>query len=699
MTEPATNKQSGSQKSSNRELAVIAAVFVGVLLAINWLLRSPEEPVKVETAEPVRPVGVVGKEADVVTPIASSVPPEEIRPPVPRSVVPLDSTNFWNAARTVEYWFDGVPSWLGKASADTGSLSNIRPQDYAGSESCKECHQRNYDGWHGHAHRRMNEIATDATVMGDFSGKATIRYKGGVGRFHTEGGKFRMETEKDGVKRVYAIERTIGSRFFQYYVGRLISGPELDDKPRDRVEHVLPFGYWLDGKEWVPVVRTFRSEDADEYPFDPYGEHHFAAYDIDCGNCHTTMPAGDWMIQEGGMSRLAEYTPRDVDFYFTAYLNEAYPGSMGDLSELKSRPDSDIADALDVFGEEYPTRERSASLGISCEACHYGAAEHVAQSTPDKSDLLPSFFPTSPHLHLPGNKAEDAVGRRPENLNFTCAKCHTGSRTEFASGHYTLNSAEFSDAVRGACYKPSGDAGKASMQALTCVHCHNPHEGIGKKWTRTPAQDDEKCLSCHQQFEPEAARTAHTHHPAGSSGARCMNCHMPKMHEGLQDAVRSHRIFSPNEVSNLEANHPNACNLCHLEENIDWTLTKLREWYGFEREPDASEIAKNYSRREGPVGLGWLVSPHHATRLAAGEALIRERKTWAIPALIDQLESDSFLINRQFTQRGLDKWLDVDTKGLGYRFYMTPDERKTGVAMIRPELLKRAKSVDAPKGD
>ena len=171
-----------------------------------------------------------------------------------------------------------------------------------------------------------------------------------------------------------------------------------------------------------------------------------------------------------------------------------------------------------------------------------------------------------------------------------------------------------------------------------------------------------------------------------------MNCHMPKIHEGLQDAVRSHRIFSPNEVSNLEANHPNACNLCHLEKNIDWTLTKLREWYGFEREPDKSEIAKNYSESGGAVGLGWLKSPHHATRLAAGEALIRERAVWAIPALIDQLETDSFLINRQFTQRGLDQWLGVNTKAMGYQFYMTPDERKQGVALIRPRILEKAKS-------
>ena len=182
---------------------------------------------------------------------------------------------------------------------------------------------------------------------------------------------------------------------------------------------------------------------------------------------------------------------------------------------------------------------------------------------------------------------------------------------------------------------------------------------------------------------------AHTHHPMDSTGARCMNCHMPKISEGLQDATRTHRIFSPTNVDNIEANQPNACNLCHLEKTIDWTVARLSEWHGYDAKASEAKIAANSPNRDGAVGLGWLTGNHHATRLSAAQALILARQGWAIPALIDQLDTDPFLINRQLTQRGLDQWLGVKLRDLGYQFYMTPPERKEAIARLRPELLQR----------
>ncbi|MGY8653281.1 MAG: hypothetical protein ACKVJX_06625 [Verrucomicrobiia bacterium] len=687
MTTPPQESDSRSEanKANGAQLAVILSAFVCLLLGLNWFYSRPEKT----DSDPSSPSAQAALIRDLDK-AATKRPGLGIlseKPGAPRSAVALYVTNFWDEQIEVEYWYDGVADWLKESSLDTGNLSNIRPLDYAGPESCKECHPGNYENWRGHAHRRMNELAIPENVLGDFSGTARINFKGGVGEFYTDNGKFRMATEKEGSRRVYDVQRTIGSRFFQYYTGKLIEGPD-NGEPRLRdIEHVLPFGYWIDGKEWVPAVRTFRPEDADHFPFDPYGPHRFAPYDVNCGNCHTTMPVGDWLVQQPGMGRLAEYTPHSVHFHFTAYLDEVYPGIIGDTSTLTNRPDSDIAEALEVLSGEYPTRERSVTLGISCEACHYGSAAHVANSTKEKSEQLPRFFPVSPHLFLEAQDAENAIGKSDLNKNFTCAKCHTGERTEYASGHHTFNSTEYADAVRGACYDPK-KAAASSMRQLTCVHCHEPHKGIGKKWTPSPQMDDDKCLHCHQDFKPEAARVAHTHHPMGSSGARCMNCHMPKINEGMQDAVRTHRIFSPTHAGNIEANHPNACNLCHLEKSIDWTVAKLSEWYNYDANASEAGIAANYPKRDQPVGAGWLTGKHHGTRLAAAEALIHSRQTWAVPALIDQLDTDPFLVNRQLTQRGLDQWLGVELRDMGYQFYMTPPKRKETIARLRPKLLQ-----------
>src|SRR5438128_2432708 len=110
-----------------------------------------------------------------------------------------------------------------------------------------------------------------------------------------------------------------------------------------------------------------------------------------------------------------------------------------------------------------------------------------------------------------------------------------------------------------------------------------------------------------------------------------MNCHMPRINEGLQDVVRTHTIFSPTEPRMIEANQPNACNLCHLKENIDWTLNYLKRWYPTKAGPySEAKLTANYPNRKGPVGLGWLKSPHEPTRLVATETLAKANARWAL---------------------------------------------------------------------
>lgn len=124
-----------------------------------------------------------------------------------------------------------------------------------------------------------------------------------------------------------------------------------------------------------------------------------------------------------------------------------------------------------------------------------------------------------------------------------------------------------SDTMRGTCYDETL-AKEKSMDHLTCVYRYDPHESTGKRWKHSPDVDDPRCLECQDQFDDASSRLAHTHHPAGTSGDRCMNCHMPRINEGMQDVVRTHLSFSPTDTAMLEANHPNECNLCHVEKTL-----------------------------------------------------------------------------------------------------------------------------------
>jgi len=351
------------------------------------------------------------------------------------------------------------------------------------------------------------------------------------------------------------------------------------------------------------------------------------------------------------------------------YLGQQYPDLMS-----RVEPTAPVPQQMETVKQQLRMRrvsERVVTHGISCEACHLGCRDHAT-----KKSKRPSFLPGGEHLYVADDDVSASSGRTKSNLNWVCSRCHQGTRTQFAGGMATWNSTEFSDAARGSCYSQ-----------LTCVECHNPHKGIGPNWTRTLAQDDAVCLKCHEQFAQPDQRLAHTHHAAGSTGDSCINCHMPKLNEGMQDVVRTHMIHSPTMPEMIEAGHPNACNLCHLDEPIDWTLQALSKWYGSRFRK--SRIAQSYPDRTAPTGQNWLTHADEFVRLVAADAASRQNARWALPQIIEQLD-DPYLLNRQFALMAIERMLDIRLSESGYQFYMTQAERQLPLNRIRERLLPEA---------
>jgi hypothetical protein len=583
----------------------------------------------------------------------------------------------------VHYWWGDPGGNLLSRGSRNGPRSNISKSDYAGPESCKKCHASNYDKWRTHAHRLMNAMATPENVRGDFTG-TVMKYLGGEARFFNENGTNFMRLERDKVVRRYAVFRTIGSRFFQYYVGKLVEGPEPADALVRRVDHVLPLGYLIERRQWMPIIHI-DAELPDGKREDPFAAATDIAYDRSCSVCHTTWPSGDWLMSFTGIPRAQYFAPFGFDFVASKYLHRAHPDIFDKVTASGRSRDQQMTDSFREINDK-PVADHAVVLGISCEACHNGAKAHAENSTPDKGSLNPLFFPASPEISVHASTRSEAWGRKPHNLNWTCARCHSGGRPLFAAGMAVWNSVEYSDATQGSCYLKSVTQ-KLSMPALTCVHCHSPHQGIGRKWQRPADEDDAKCMECHKQFNDPPIRLAHTHHPADSEGNHCMNCHMPKITEGLQDVVRTHTIFSPTEPRMIEANQPNACNLCHLKENIDWTLSYLKQWYPKKAGPYSEEkLTASYPHRKEPVGTGWLKSPHESTRLVAAEALAKANARWALPELIQSLDDD-YLINRRFSEARLSEMLGADLRKFGYHFFQMKPERAEPLEKIRAEFL------------
>ncbi len=568
------------------------------------------------------------------------------------------------SGRRLTVWWDSLPPRLRANTLTTGPESNIHPADYVGPEACKQCHAANYESWSHHPHRWMNALAGEGTVKGDFSGGAEFAYAGGRATFAHEGGRYLMRLQRGPVRRVYEVHQTIGARFFQYYVGKQLEGPEPKDHPFYAKDHVLPLGYWLDEKEWVPTVHIGPERPDGERP-DPFNPPasggHYAEYAFSCNYCHTTFALGDLFGRRP--QQMGQNAPLTLHWSVRKYLEATRPAEMKAVE--KAVEDGAGRDQLHNPMADWEAPKYAVTLGVSCEACHLGGRQHVESA----GRVRPAFFPRSPYLSVEIGGGELDFGRTHDNVNWACGRCHTGARPEFAAGMSTWNSVEYDDAMRGSCYSK-----------LRCVDCHNPHRPTGPRWSLTADQDDALCLKCHGKLQAPAARAAHTHHPAGSEGARCMNCHMPRINEGLQDVVRTHMIYSPTRPDMIEANHPNACNLCHTDKPIDWTLARLKEWYG--KAFDEQKVAASYPERGGPVAAGWLRSDNPSVRLVAADALARTRDAHAIPPLLGALD-DPYLMNRQFAERRLHEMLNVRPSEFGYRFYDDPAERRKPLADLR----------------
>lgn len=681
-TSPSQSSKAGAFAPTNavgRVTLVFLVLFLGVGLASFFLLPlwndAPETAISL-------PKSSIAKNKGRKQPNVQATAPN-------RNMVNGNLTLAWDTIR---------PDLMMQLQP-TSSTSNITPTDYAGPDRCKECHQTNYDDWSRHPHRWMNALATESTVLGDFLGEATIEYKGGVGRFFRDGDRYMMSYDRGELSRLFEITQTIGSRYYQYYIGKGLKGIEAADHPYYHEDQVLPFGYWLDRKAWVPIVHVHDEqpesvrwesvldlkpkESGLEKGNSEVGRSRglFATddplpltYAKACNFCHTTFPLGDMLVRFSETIG-ASLTEPSV-FSMSNYLAHSRP----DFWDGKDAPETFPSDELKSKTSKFiasEAKDNAATLGISCEACHLGCSFHS-----DNKQTKPSFLPQSPDLYVYTDPTKKDLGRTAKNINSTCARCHVGARPTYAGGMATWNSTEYTDAMKGKCYTQ-----------LTCVQCHDPHKPTGKKWSKTPDQDDLSCVTCHDRFSQPEVRLSHTHHASGNSGDRCMNCHMPHINEGMQDVVRTHTIFSPTNAKMIHENQPNACNLCHLEKPIDWTLGYLKTWYG--RTYDTTKIAKNYPNRNEPVGVGWMNSDHPATRLVAASAMARENAQWGLPMLADMLD-DEYLMNRQFSQTAVESLLNKKlNEEFGYWYYATKGDRRDPIEKLKvflsnPKLLRPA---------
>jgi hypothetical protein len=503
------------------------------------------------------------------------------------------------------------------------TYSNILPGDYVGPDACRQCHAQKYRLWQQHPHRRMNQLPAKDTVQGDFDG-AVLELTGGKVQFSADGDSYRMTVIRgQRFFRSYRVTRTVGTRYIQFYIGVQTQGPE----PAGHdvyTEHLLPFAWWCTLGRWLPKHYCDLNGPEELVAGVPQEQGVDKLTDVrrwtdQCVCCHNTVP----------------YTYRAPHALFAGFPDATVALAVGPLSSVLS-DDIAVVGSLPSFQSithNLDPDRHLVTLGISCEACHFGGREHA------QGGGKIAFLPTSAYLKMTNHRPDRPLAdsrKSPATLTGICTQCHAANVALFPGGQAKCNSREAIDFQGGAC-----------ASRMTCVHCHEPHTAGPPEAVATNPSHLAACVGCHPRYADPAQAAAHSLHRAAK--VDCLDCHMPRQTLGLDALVRTHRIALPVTEEAAAGGLANACNLCHLDKSVRWTLSEYERGWGRTIVPRA-----DWEGADRPAGEVWLHSPDPALRWIAGQSYARSPLgKAALPDLIRAL-NDPEPVNRVFAARAVE---------------------------------------------
>jgi hypothetical protein len=159
---------------------------------------------------------------------------------------------------------------------------------------------------------------------------------------------------------------------------------------------------------------------------------------------------------------------------------------------------------------------------------------------------------------------------------------------------------------------------------------------------------------------------------------------MPRIVQGLDAVIRTHRISSPTDPEMLRQGSPNACNLCHLERPLRWTLAELaRGWAPHAASGKATTWRDSHAGDlDQPLVDAWLEHEVPITRLVLTDALVRSAaRDLALPRLT-KLLNDPNPVNRVFALFAMEAVLGRSLSEQEYEPTATPQLRRQQVQRL-----------------
>lgn len=415
-------------------------------------------------------------------------------------------------------------------SCDTNETFTITDPKFAGSQTCVECHEKEYHLWLDSDHDNAMDTAIAETVLGDFN-NAEFTRNGFTSRFYIRDGKFYVYTEgPGGVSGEFQIAYTFGVRPLQQYLvpfpgGRLQCLQITWDTEKNKWYHLADYVY--EGQDIPPQDWLYWTNNGQNW-------------NGMCAECHSTNLRKNY----DPVAHIYNTTWSEIDVSCEACHG---PGSEHNRwAEIKEneRP------AVDNYALVVQTSNISSQkLVDQCAYCHArrSSFDDLVHPRDQVFDIMSPQLPVDPYYFHDGQICEEDYVYG----SFTQSKMHQNSvRCTY-------------------CHDPHSLKLKFDDNKL-CYQCHKQEKygGYNHHYHKLPGEDGVPLTLANGNIVPVG------------EGAKCIPCHMPGRYFMGIDYRRDHSMRVPRPDLSDKLGTPNACTHCHTDKSNEWAAGYTKAWYG-----------------------------------------------------------------------------------------------------------------------
>src|SRR5690554_6692196 len=480
--------------------------------------------------------------------------------------------------------------------------------EFVGSDSCAGCHSEQHSAWRQSQHHHAMAHAGPDTVLGDFE-DARFDYAGVTTLFTRRGERYFVTTDgPDGELEEFEVLYTFGLDPMQQYLvdlgqGRLQALSNVWDTrpaeqggqrwfhlyPDDEIGHGDPLHWTGAAQHWNFMGADCPDGALEEFEvLYTFGPDPMQQYLVDLGQGRQQALSIVWdtrPAEQGGQRWFHLYPDDEIGhgdpLHWTgAAQNWNFMCADCHVTDYRKGFDADKGSFSPAWSE----------LGVGCEACHGPGSQHLAWAEGEHGLAdrgLTVLLDERRGMHWL-HELERVTARRSEPLlsdreQQVCAQCHS-LRSAVAEGYHAglplldfyrpellSDPLYFADGQQREEVFITGNFAQSRMHAagVTCSDCHEPHSQALR------AKGNALCGSCH--LPSNFDRPEHHQHPADSSGAQCVNCHMPERTYMVIDPRRDHGISIPRPDLGQALGIPDACSSCHSDRSADWAAQQVAD--------------------------------------------------------------------------------------------------------------------------